>query len=50
METLIGILELVAWGAAVILLACGVTYAMIKLFPSRDDTPGPERAGDGSTS
>lgn len=46
MDTLLGILILVAWGAAVILAAAGVTYAMVKLFPTREAEPEPEAPAD----
>lgn len=42
MSTFIGILELIAWAAAVIGLACGVTYGVVKLLPGKDlPKPGP---------
>jgi hypothetical protein len=37
-ETFIGILELVGWILAVTALAAGVTYAVIKLFPAKEET------------
>jgi hypothetical protein len=38
MDTLIGILELVGWIVVVVGLAAGVTYAVIKLFPAKDES------------
>jgi hypothetical protein len=46
MDTIIGILELIAWGAAVIVLAGAVTYGMIRLFPTREDKAEAEQAAD----
>ncbi|MCC6222440.1 MAG: hypothetical protein IT201_02995 [Thermoleophilia bacterium] len=43
MSTFIGFLELAGWIAAVTALAAGITWGVIKLFPSRDER---ERAGD----
>jgi hypothetical protein len=37
MDTVIGLLELVAWIVAVVGLAAAVTFSVIKLFPSRDE-------------
>ncbi len=42
MSTFLGILELVAWAAAVVTLACAVTYAMVRIFPTREAKPLPE--------
>jgi hypothetical protein len=39
LDTFIGFLELAGWILAIIALAAGVTYAVIKLFPARDDKP-----------
>jgi hypothetical protein len=41
-DTVIGFLELLGWAAAIIGLAAAVTYAVIKMFPAREDRP----AGD----
>jgi hypothetical protein len=38
-DTLIGFLELFGWIAAVLVLAAGITYGVVKLFPSRDEKP-----------
>jgi hypothetical protein len=35
-DTLIGILELIGWIAAITSLAALVTFAVIKLFPAKD--------------
>lgn len=43
MSTFIGFLELAAWMVAVVALAAGITWAVIKLFPSRDER---KQAGD----
>ncbi|MFN8186771.1 MAG: hypothetical protein U0R69_06815 [Gaiellales bacterium] len=48
MDTFIGILELIAWGGAVMFLAGAVTYGVIKIFPTRDDKPEAEQAADSS--
>ncbi len=46
-DTFIGILVLIAWGAVIIGMAAGVTYAMVKLFPTREAQPeGEPTAGD----
>lgn len=50
MDTFIGFLELLAWAACVIVLAAAVTFAVIKLFPSREErepreTAEPEGSG-----
>jgi hypothetical protein len=37
MDTVIGILELVGWIAGIIALAAAITFAVIKLFPGRDE-------------
>ena len=37
MATFLGVLELVFWIVSVVSLAAGVTYTVIRLFPSRDD-------------
>jgi hypothetical protein len=37
-DTFIGLLELVFWIVAVAGLAAGVTYAVIKLFPAKDES------------
>ena len=37
MDTFIGLLELVFWIVAVSGLAAAVTYAVIKLFPAKDE-------------
>jgi hypothetical protein len=39
MATFLGLLELVAWIVAVVSLAAAVTYAVIRIFPSRDEKP-----------
>ncbi len=39
MATFLGFLELAAWIAAVLVLAAAITFAVIKLFPSRDEKP-----------
>ncbi|MCL4290174.1 MAG: hypothetical protein KJ051_07855 [Thermoleophilia bacterium] len=44
MSTFIGFLELAGWIVAVVALAAGVTYAVIKLFPSRADRKPSEDA------
>jgi hypothetical protein len=44
MPTLIGLLELIAWILVVLVIAAGITYGVIKLFPSREDKPKPEDA------
>ena len=38
MDTFIGLVELVLWIVAVVGLAAGVTYAVIKLFPAKDES------------
>ena len=47
MATFLGLLELVAWIGAVVSLAAGVTYAVIRLFPSREEKPA---SGDAAES
>jgi hypothetical protein len=42
MDTILGLLGMAVWIAAVIALAAGVTFAVIKLSPG-------ERSGNGST-
>ena len=42
MSTFLGILELIAWAGAVIGGAAGITYAVIKLFPTREAKPVPQ--------
>ena len=37
MDTLIGILELIAWIVAIIALAAVITYTVIRLFPAKDE-------------
>jgi hypothetical protein len=37
-DTFIGFLELVLWIAVVVVLAAAVTYAVIKLFPAKDES------------
>jgi hypothetical protein len=36
-DEVIGFLELVGWIAGVVGLAAAITYAVIKLFPGKDD-------------
>jgi hypothetical protein len=36
-DTLIGILELIAWIVAIIALAAAITFAVIKVFPAKDE-------------
>jgi hypothetical protein len=44
-DTFIGFLELALWVVVVVGLAAGVTYAVIKLFPAKDESaPGNEPA------
>ena len=37
MDTLIGILELVGWIAAIVAIAAAVTFTVIKLFPAKEE-------------
>ncbi|MCI0635369.1 MAG: hypothetical protein L0206_15860 [Actinobacteria bacterium] len=37
MDSVIGILELIGWIAAVIALAAAITFTVIKLFPGKDE-------------
>ena len=39
MDTILGLLGMVVWIVAVIALAAGVTYAVIKLSPPKHDQP-----------
>ena len=49
-DTLIGLLELVAWILAVTGLAAAVTYAVIKFFPGKDDAaPSAKSGGEGAS-
>ncbi len=41
MDTFIGFLELALWVILVVGLAAGVTYAVIKLFPAKDESAPP---------
>jgi hypothetical protein len=38
-DTFIGLLELAGWVFVVVGLAAAVTYAVIKLFPAKDESP-----------
>jgi hypothetical protein len=44
MDTVLGLLGIVGWIGAVILLAAGVTYLVVKLTPSRKTEKEPEAA------
>lgn len=37
MDEVIGFLELAGWALAIVALAAAVTFAVIKLFPGRED-------------
>jgi hypothetical protein len=43
METVLGLIGMVLWILAVIALAAGVTYAVIKLSPGGRSGPKPEQ-------
>jgi hypothetical protein len=43
METVLGLIGMVIWILAVIALAAGVTYAVIKLSPGGRSGPKPEQ-------
>ena len=48
-DTLIGILELIAWILAVTSLAGAITYAVIKIFPGKEETvPAGKSSGEES--
>ena len=44
MTTFLGLIELLAWILAVLAIAAGVTYSVVKVFPGRQDKPKPEDA------
>ena len=37
MDTILGILGMAVWIAGTIAIAAGITYVMVKLFPSDED-------------
>jgi hypothetical protein len=41
-DTFIGFLELALWIIVVVALAAAVTYAVIKLFPAKDESRPPD--------
>ena len=41
METLLGLLGIVVFISGVVGLAAGVTYAVVKLLPAKDEPPKP---------
>jgi hypothetical protein len=48
-DTLIGILELIAWILAVTSLAGAITYAVIKIFPGKEEAvPAGKSSGEQS--
>jgi hypothetical protein len=49
MATFLGLLVLVVWAVAVLSLAAGITYAVIKLFPTRDEKAAASNAGSGDS-
>ena len=42
METVLGLLGIVVWIAAVIAIAAGVTYVVVKFFPGGDEELKPK--------
>jgi hypothetical protein len=45
-DEVIGFLELAAWALAIVAMAAAITYAVIKLVPSKDEVPpGKEPTG-----
>jgi hypothetical protein len=44
MDSVLGILELIGWIAGIIALAAAITFAVIKLFPGKDEKAGAESA------
>jgi hypothetical protein len=43
-DDFIGFLELAGWIAAIVTLSATVTYAVIKLFPAKDEKPAADTA------
>jgi hypothetical protein len=50
MGDVIGFLELAGWALAIVGLAAGVTFAVIKLFPGREQPSSGQDTGGGSSS
>jgi hypothetical protein len=48
-DTFIGILELIAWILAVVTLAGAITYAVIKIFPAKDETGSAAKSSGGQS-
>ncbi|HEU4449685.1 MAG TPA: hypothetical protein VFR63_06860 [Gaiellaceae bacterium] len=40
-DTVLGLLGMAAWIASVIVLAAGITYVVMRIFPGRDERPKP---------